>query len=134
MILSPNRERNWFPVIVAGLTVLLALVFYATNRSVDVSTWMSSWFADRPAAPAPVADPVTEEEYQMAVRSILDLSDSAQSAYDALVLLRVPASMQAFHIDLIIASGKLASSDVADVADGEARFDALIAQYSWLEM
>lgn len=134
MSFFPNTERNWFPVIVAGLTVLLALVFYATNRSVDVSAWISSWFVERPSAQVPVADPVTEEEYQQAVRTIIRSSASAQEQFDALIQLRVPGSMQTFHIDLIIAAGKIASDDVADIADGEARFSAIFAQYPWLAM
>ena len=134
MSFFPNTERNWFPVIVAGLTVLLALVFYATNRSVDVSAWISSWSVERPSAQVPVADPVTEEEYQQAVRTIIRSSASAQEQFDALIQLRVPGSMQTFHIDLIIAAGKIASDDVADIADGEARFSAIFAQYPWLAM
>lgn len=132
MFNTPNAQRNWFPVILAGLTVLLAIIFYATNRSVDFSVWMASWSDDRGASSVPVADPITEEEYQAAVRTILANADSDEQAmYDAFVLLRVPKSMQTFHIDLIIASGKLASGDRAD---GEARFAALVAQYPWLSL
>lgn len=132
MLNTPNSQRNWFPVILAGLTVLLAVIFYATNRSVDVSALIATWSEDRPVATVPVADPITEAEYQAAVQTILTNADrDAQAAFDALVLLRVPKSMQAFHIDLIIASGKLASGDTAD---GQARFDALVAQYPWLSM
>lgn len=125
-----NPQRNWFPVILAGLTVLLAIIFYATNRSVDISAWMAS-VSGGGSRQSVVADPVTEEEYQAAVRNILGSDNGAQSTYDALILLRVPGSMQTFHIDLIIASGKLASGDVAD---GQVRFDALIAQYPWLSL
>ena len=117
--------------IVAGLTVLLAIMFYATNRSVDLSAWMESWSSDRGATVAPAADPITEEEYQAAVRSILASESGAETTYDALVLLRVPGSMQPFHIDLIIAYGKLASGNAPD---GEARFAALVAQYPWLSL
>mgnify|MGYP001588261847 CR=1 FL=1 len=132
MFNTSNTERNWFPVILAGLTVLLAIMFYATNRSVDFSTWVASWSEDRGSASAPVADPVTEEEYKAAVRSIVMNADrDEQAAYDALVLLRVPGSMQTFHIDVIIAYGKLAAGNTAD---GQARFEALLVQYSWLSL
>jgi hypothetical protein len=131
MLNTSNAERNWFPVIVAGLTVLLAIMFYATNRSVDFSTWMASWSEDRGSSTVSVADPITEEEYQAAVRSIVESESDPQTAYDALVLLRVPGSMQTFHIDVIIAYGKLATGNTAD---GEARFDALVAQYPWLTL
>lgn len=131
MFNTPDTQRNWFPVILAGLTVLLAIIFYATNHSVDVSAWVESW-SENSGSSAPGADPVTEEEYQSAVRTILTNADSdEQAAYDAIVLLRVPKSMQTFHIDLIIAFGKLASGNPAD---GNARLDALMAQYPWLSM
>jgi hypothetical protein len=64
MFNTPNTERNWFPVILAGLTVLLAIIFYATNRSVDLSAWTTSWSSDRASSAAPVGDAITEEEYQ----------------------------------------------------------------------
>lgn len=134
MLNPSNPQRNWFPVILAGLTVLLAIVFYATNRSVDFSAWMASWSESGVGSRTSesVADPITEEEYQAAVRSIIVNADSDEQAmYDAFVLLRVPKSMQTFHIDLIIAFGKLASGDHAD---GEARLEALAAQYPWFSM
>ena len=132
MVNTQHAQRNWFPVILAGLTVLLAVIFYATNRSVDISAWMASWSEDRATSNAPVADSVTEDEYQAAVRTILtDQKSDEQAVYDALVLLRVPKSMQAFHIDLIITFGKLASGNAAE---GNARLNALVAQYAWLSM
>jgi hypothetical protein len=39
--------------------------------------------------------------------------------------------MKTFHIDLISAYGKLASGSTAD---GNARLDALVAQYPWLSL
>ena len=132
MVNTPNVQRNWFPVIIAGLTVRLAVIFYATNHSVDISAWMASWSEDHTISNEPVADPVTEDEYQAAVRTILtDQKNDEQAVYDALVLLRVPKSMQAFHIDLIITFGKLASGNAAE---GNARLNALLAQYAWLSM
>ena len=131
MFNSPNTERNWFPVILAGLTVLLAVVFYATNRSVDIAAWTASWSDVGRRTSDVVADPVTEGEYQAAVRSILASESDPQTAYDAFVLLRVPGSMQTFHIDLIITYGKLAAGNATD---GEARRDALVAQYPWLAL
>ncbi|MFA6017646.1 MAG: hypothetical protein WCT28_03870 [Patescibacteria group bacterium] len=131
MLNMQGSQRNWFPVIVAGLTVLLACIFYGTHRQFDFST-LPELFA--PKAEAPVADAVTEAEYQNAVQTILSTytaEKSAQAAYDACIQLRVPTGMQTFHIDLIIALGKLVSGDVAD---GQSRLDALQAQNSWFTM
>lgn len=132
-----NTERNWFPVIVAGLTVLLAIVFYATNRSVDLATWMATWSAERPAADMRVEDSLTEAEYQAAVQSVMTAyraHGDAQAAYDVLILLQVPSGFREFHLLLVIAFGKLADGGVANVADGMARLDALQFQYSWFTM
>jgi hypothetical protein len=136
--MSFSSSRNWFPVIIAGLTVMLAILFYATNRSIDVNAWMSSVTDDGDANGAVGEETSlgapTEDEYQQAVRTILAKyteDTDAQAAYDAFIQLDVPAAMQSFHIRLIVTFGKLASSAQTD---GEARFQALIAQYSWLSL
>lgn len=131
MLNMQASQRNWFPVIVAGLTVLLACIFYGTNKQFNFST-LPELFT--PKVETPVANAVTEAEYQNAVNTILStysLEKNAQAAYGACIQLRVPTGMQTFHIDLIIALGKLASGDVAD---GQSRLDALLAQNSWLAM
>jgi hypothetical protein len=122
-----SSQRNWFPVIVAGLTILLASAFYAkyaaTERDAGPQTPLDS-----------SASPVTEEGYRSAVNAVMATyreSNDAQAAYDALIVLHVPSVFQQFHIDCIIALGKLASGDVAD---GNARLSALRAQYSWFTM
>lgn len=136
MFNTPNVQRNWFPVILAGLTVLLAIIFYATNRSVDFSAWMASWSesgVDSRTSES-VADPVTEAEYRSAVQSIMTTyreDSNARAAYDVLILLQVPSGSQEFHLLLVIAFGKLADGGVANVADGMARLDALQRQNSW---
>jgi hypothetical protein len=134
MLNAPNTQRNWFPVILAGLTVLLAVIFYATNRSVDLSTWIASWSEDRSASQVPVDDPVTEAEYRAAVQSVMTSyreDGNARAAYDVLILLQVPSGSQEFHLLLVIAFGKLADGGTANVADGMARLDALQRQNSW---
>lgn len=131
MTIMPSSQRHWFPVIVAGLTVLLALVFYASRQQFDFSS-VTSVFSKPEVVEAPPA--VTEADYQSAVSSIMatyKADKNAQAAYDALVVLHVPASMQTFHIDAIIAFGKLANKDAAD---GQARLSALAAQYSWFSL
>ena len=128
MSIMPTSQRNWFPVIVAGLTVLLSLVVYGSRQQVDLSS-ITSGFSKSEAVE--VAPAVTEADYQLAVGTIMAAyaaDNNAQSAYDALIVLHVPASRQSFHIDVIVAFGKLVSKDVAD---GQARLRALAAQYSW---
>lgn len=115
---------------------MLAIIFYATNHSVDVQEWVSgvgSRVSGESALP-PTEPAPTEEEYQSAVRTIFAsyvADGNAQAAYDAFIQLHVPSSMQTFHIDLIITFGKLAAKTQTD---GAARLNALEAQYSWLNM
>ena len=128
--------RNWFPVIIAGLTVMLAIVFYTTNRSVDLQHWVSDVGSrgSEDSTLATVEPAPTEEEYKTAVRTILstyNTDGNAQAAYDAFIQLHVPSIMQSFHIDLIIAFGKLAAKTQTD---GAARLNALEAQNSWLSL
>ena len=81
-----------------------------------------------------IAPVVTDETYKTATTSILSAyatDHSAAAAYDALILLRVPPSMQQLHFDLVVAFGKLASGSQDD---GEARLTALKAQYPWLPL
>lgn len=124
-------DRNWFPAILLGLTILLALIFAAalSPRGRDLLR------ADRDVheATAPAVR-VTEEGYQAAANAILDTyatTHDAQAAYDALILLRVPASMMNAHYELVIALQKQVAGDTADAA---ARFAALKAQYPWLNL
>lgn len=131
MTIMPSSQRHWFPVIVAGLTVLLALVVYASRQQIDISD-VTSVFSKKETVEVPPA--VTEVDYQSAVTSIMATyraDKNAQSAYDALIVLHVPASMQTFHIDVIIAFGKLVGKDAAD---GQARLSALAAQHSWFTL
>lgn len=131
MTIMPSSQRHWFPVIVAGLTVLLALVVYASRQQVNLAD-VTSVFSKKETVE--VAPAVTEADYQSAVTSIMAMyrtDKNAQSAYDALIVLHVPASMQTFHIDVIIAFGKLVGKNAAD---GEARLNAIAAQYSWFTL
>lgn len=124
-------DRNWFPAITLGFTILLGLIFFValSPRGRDALT------PDRDVREATTpASPVTEETYQSAVGSILasyQESDDSEAAYDALILLRVPASMMNVHYELVIAMQKESSGDEAEAA---ARFAALKAQYSWLNL
>lgn len=126
-----SSQRNWFPVILVGLTFLLAFIFYAKLNAVDVTKWLR---ADRSSVVQPVVPVVTAEEYQNAVLSVVSRyreTSNAREAYDALILLHVPAAFQQFHIDCIVAFGKMIDGNVADATT---RFDAMRAQYPWFTL
>lgn len=132
-----SSQRNWFPVILAGLTILLAVIFYGKYHPTalgGLSSLPPAMGGPRGAVAVQTAPAVTDTMYQSAVVSVMAAyrtSKNAQAAYDALVLLHVPSSMQQTHIDLIIAFGKLVSGDSAD---GQARLSAIAAQNSWLAL
>ena len=128
-----SSQRNWFPVIVGGLTIALAIAFYAKFRPGDFSAWMQR-DVDSQSTAAPA---VTEDGYKTAVTSIFatyDVNQNPTEAYNALIALHVPGSMQQFHIDCIIALGKLVEGSGASTDDAMARFAALHAQYSWFSL
>lgn len=122
--------RNWFPVIVAGFTVVLAAICYAVIFSSASQSENAVYQSSSPVVPA-----VTEERYRFAVTAVIDEyragSIDAQGAYDALIVLHVPASLQAFHIDCIIAFGKLIEGKNDEAT---ARFSAVRAQYPWFSL
>ncbi len=123
-----ESQRNWFPMILGGLSVLLAAIFYARFAGVP------QVFSEPRVSKTVTTPAVTSEGYQSAVNAIFATyaaTDDAQAAYDALIVLHVPGTMQQFHIDCIIALGKIVSGDDAD---GAARLDALRAQHSWLTL
>ncbi len=132
--MSDASQRNWFPVIVAGLTILLGLFFYSKYHPDGIGAAVTE-IRDAPTATSLQSEPTpTDSSYQSAVTSIMttySADKKAQSAYDALVLLHVPSSMQQLHIDLIIALGKILHGDVDD---GATRLTSLHAQYSWLPL
>lgn len=83
---------------------------------------------------APTTPAVTDASYQVAVASVLSTyaaDKDVEVAYDSLIMLRVPPTMQQVHFDLVVAFGKLVAGDKADA---EARLAALKAQYSWLPL
>jgi hypothetical protein len=129
-----QSNRNWFPYISVGMTVLLALLF-ATKFWGDDLKRIGDTFQDKDTPSLSKAtSAVTDESYRAAVTSVLTAymeSKDAKSTYNALVLLRVPGSMQEVHYSLVVAFGKLASGEKTD---GEARLSALKAENSWLPL
>lgn len=126
-------QRNWFPVIVGGLTILLAIAFYAKFRPGDFAALIHRDADDKQTEQSVVS----EEGYIAAVQAIFaayDTNQNAGTAYDTLIQLHAPASMKQFHIDCIIALGKLVQGGSADTDDAMARFNAIHAQYSWFTL
>lgn len=125
-----HEHRSWFPAILIGLSLALAVCFLMIFNHRDGKS-----FFVKKAELAPQAAPaVTAEGYEASVNSVLDMyadDRDAKAAYNALILLRVPASYQTVHFDLVVAMGKLMGGDKAD---GEARLTAVKAQYSWLHL
>jgi hypothetical protein len=124
-------DRHWFPAILLGFSILLALVF-----AIVLSPKGQELLEKNPdvrEATAPAVR-VNEDTYQGAVTSLLlsyQTEDDAEATYNALIALRVPPSMMSVHYELVIAMGKAMSGEDADA---EARFAALKAQYPWLPL
>jgi hypothetical protein len=124
-------HRHWFPAILIGLTVLLALTF-----AVVLTPSGQSFLDTRPAVRDVInsAPKVTNDSYKQAVTSLLQtysVDKDAEATYNALIALRVPRDMLNLHYELVIAFGKVNSGDADDAS---ARFAALKAQYTWLPL
>ena len=99
--------RNWFPVILGGLTLGLAVFFFAVLGPVSHSFNTPAETVDsKPPA-------MSEGEYQGAVKLIM-----TNYASDV-------------HIALVGAFGKLAAGDKED---GEKRLNDAKTTYAWLNM
>lgn len=125
-----ESQRNWFPFILAGVTLMLTAAFIVVDNG---TLGNMSFTSDRESTISSVPA-ATEASYTAAVTTILGAyatDRDAGAAYDALVLVRVPAASQALHFDLVVAFGKLASGSEED---GSARLAALKAQYAWLPL
>jgi hypothetical protein len=126
------NHRSWFPAILIGLSLALAVFFIGVikHREAGGGTGLFS-------SPDPLPEPavaVTEEGYRASVNSVLEnysIKKDAKNAYNALILLRVPAADQTLHFDLVVAFGKLSSGQKEE---GEARLAALKAENTWLSL
>ncbi len=123
-----TTHRSWFPFILVGLsTALLALIVAVY----DPSATPSSNDAQEVTAPTPT-------EYEDAVRAIVMTymassgahEVSAQTAYDALLALRVPSmSYQDAHIQLVLAFGQIAAGETDA---GQARLSVVEEANPWI--
>lgn len=124
-----ESQRSWFPFILAGLTVLLTAAFLVAEQKAEQAG------EDNNAETSTYIEPaVTDDSYQSAVTAVLSTyatAKDAKAAYDALIVLRVPPSMQALHFDLVVAFGKALGGDDDEAL---ARLAALKAQHPWLPL
>jgi hypothetical protein len=115
-------------MILLGTSLALVFVFLTVSRSHTGGSVLI------PAKATPTAPLATEEGYESAVNNIIrtyKMESDAEATYNALILLRVPASDQQVHFDLVVAFGKLMSGKREE---GEARLAALHAQNPWLSL
>jgi hypothetical protein len=118
------QHRNWFPFILIGLTLLLALGIFAYQgpRVQETGSF----------APADTETVVSTEQYREDVLNLFaQYADAGEYTrmYQELLVLSVPAGYQVLHLELAIAFDKLQSGDIAE---GEARIEALRSAYPWL--
>lgn len=112
-------HRTWFPFILVGLTLVLALGVYAfiTHKNASVEERV-----------------LTQEEYHQEVTSLLgDYSQgakSAESVYNTLLSLHIPESEKDIHLDLVLLFGKVLSGEL-DPAEGD--IATMQSTYDWLE-
>lgn len=124
-------DRHWFPAILLGFSVVLALAFAAVLSPQGQEVLEKNPDVREITVPAVT---VSEDTYQAAVTTLLQSyqeNKDAEATYDALIAVRVPASMLNVHYELVVAFGKLAGGDEED---GESRLAALKAQYPWLPL
>lgn len=119
-------HRSWFPSILIGLSLALAVLIAAAYKPEPASD--VSVNNDEPAMTAPSAD-----EYEAGVRAVLASyasTSDASAAYDALVAMRVPSlDYQSAHLELVIA---FAQMKAGNSDEGQARLDLATTAYPWL--
>lgn len=126
-----SMDRHWFPAILLGGSVVLALVF-AVVLNPKGPELLEHKAQVREAMEPQVQ--INSDTYRGAVVSLLQTyakDQDAEATYNALIALRVPGDMLNLHYELVIAMGKVMSGDKEDA---NARLAALKAQYPWLPL
>jgi hypothetical protein len=125
-----DSHRTFFPFILVGLSVLLAVGLYAfySSRPVDSTGSALAVGTSTPAVKAP-----THDEYVSLVSRIVSdfqtNQSSEQSAYDRLVAVTVPPADLATHLELVIIFGKFRSGETVAA---QARYQTLKQTVTWL--
>lgn len=124
---SHGQHKTFFPFILVGLSVLLAVTLAAWYRpSSNVNSSPTPDTSISRVAPS-------HDEYVAAVTLVM--SDfvngmtTAAVAYDRLVEIVVPAADQGTHLELVIIMSKFRDGDT-ELA--QSRYDALKQSQSWL--
>ena len=115
-----THHRTWFPYILAGLTLLLAL---------GIFTILSD--SQRGLEPPKLLAPTTQE-YQTNVQTIcadFSLALDLEKTYESLLTLRVPVEYKDAHLALVLLFGQAVQSGNTDISLGLAQIKA---QYTWL--
>ncbi|MFZ2681953.1 MAG: hypothetical protein WAZ14_02575 [Patescibacteria group bacterium] len=124
-------DRHWFPAILLGMTVILAVVFAAVLSPKGQEFLENNQDVREVTVPSVK---VNEETYTQAVSTLLEayqVDEDPEATYNALIAVRVPGNMLNVHYELVVAFGKLVNGETDD---GTARLAALKAQYSWLPL
>ncbi len=124
-------DRHWFPAILLGCSVLLALTFAVVLSPEGQNLFNKRLDVRQVSTPATLIDTQT---YRSAVTSLLEdyrINLDAEATYNALIAVRVPADSMNLHYELVIALAKIMSGQDED---GQARLSALKAQYPWLPL
>lgn len=115
------HHRTWFPFILAGLTLALALVILANVND----GLISNDALIKRVAP-------TNEEYQIALSSIcaeFASQDDARAIYESLLKMVVPTDFKDAHLALVLLFGN-ATGDVS--LDVSAELATLQERFPWL--
>lgn len=133
------KRVSFFPLILLALTLILVYLFVFFSAPKQVKTTQTQVSA------------VSEGHYQEALASVLKKffsvydsatsdtvrAESVQTALNALLNMRVPASDKELHLELAIILQKMKQGITAnpqDVSDGYSEIKDLISQTSWLHL
>ncbi len=128
-----DHHRTYFPFILVGLSVLLAVGLYAFYSSRPSGPSGPSPFQgeDRWGSESETMTP-THDGYVAATASVIaafQADQNAQRAYDQLIQITVPTADQGTHLELVIIFGKFLAGETVIA---EARYQALKQTITWL--
>lgn len=124
-----HEHRTWFPYILIGLSVALALVVAVWFQPSDEVAQQND---QRVAQELP--DVISEEEYRVMVNAILQeyqATSDARGAYQSLLDIVIPSAYKEVHLELVIIMGKF---DAEKAEEAQARYDLLRQQNDWLAL
>jgi len=122
------EHRTWFPFILIGLTITLAviIVIWAQPKTSEPVKY-SPYVAVESAA-------VSEAEYQNLINYILKTyneNGDIEAAYQSLLDIVIPSSYKEVHLELVIIMSKY---EAGNDTEAQERLETLKEKYPWLEM